>query len=188
MTFPMILMWTSRRYDSGIMPQARHMVLLEGTLDSPILRTRPGFALRYPAIFLYVLISASFMMQITAIGETFDKFYNLPAPSNFINKGVLSGLREIRKRGLGSDTFIFCESLEHIPKKEMAAAFEIIKDMLTATSGLLVITNWIHFHPIESVDMSWNHMTTIDDATYDLLASHAKSTAFRRGSHLVLRF
>ena len=122
------------------------------------------------------------------IGETFDKFYNLPAPSNFINKGVLSGLREIRKRGLVPDTFIFCESLEHIPKKEMDAAFEIIKDMLTATSGLLVITNWVHYHPIESVDMSWNHMTTIDDATYDLLASHAKSTVFRQGSHLVLQF
>ena len=122
------------------------------------------------------------------IGETFNQFYNLAPPPNFINKSVLPSLREIRKRGLMPDTFIFCESLEHIPRKEMAAAFEIIMDMLAATSGLLIITNWIHYHPIESVDMSWNHMTTIDDTTYDLLASRAKSTVFRQGSHLVLQF
>ena len=66
-TPPVILTWTSRRYDSGIMPQARHMVLLEGILGSPILQTRSGFILRYPVIFLYVFISASFMMQITAM-------------------------------------------------------------------------------------------------------------------------
>ena len=88
-----------------------------------------------------------------------------------------------------SDTVIFCESVEHIPGKEFFAAFEIIKNMLTVTSGLMIITNWIYFHPIQkNRNMDWNHITTIDDAVYDSLAAQAKSVVFRQGSHLVLQF
>ena len=123
------------------------------------------------------------------IGETFRKYYNLPPPHEFINKSMLDALCEIRKSGLIPDTVIFCESVEHIPGKEFFAAFEIIKNMLTVTSGLMIITNWIYFHPIQkNRNMDWNHITTIDDAVYDSLAAQAKSVVFRQGSHLVLQF
>ena len=123
------------------------------------------------------------------LGETFRKYYNLPPPHEFINKSVLDTLCEIRKSGLTPDTVIFCESVEHIPGKEFFAAFEIIKNMLTVTSGLMIITNWIYFHPIQkNRNMDWNHITTIDDAVYDSLAAQAKSVVFRQGSHLVLQF
>ena len=102
---------------------------------------------------------------------------------------MLDGLHEIRKRGLKPDTVIFCESAEHIPRKELFTAFEIIKDMLTVTSGLMIIVNWIDFHPIQkNGNADWNHITTIDDVVYDWLATQAKSVVFRQGSHLVLQF
>lgn len=122
------------------------------------------------------------------IGKTFREFYSMPPPE-LISKPALDGLREIRKRDLIPDTVIFCESIEHISRKELAAAFELIKDMLTATSGLMIVTNWIDFHPIyKDSNAGWNHIATIDDATYDSLAAQAKSVVFRQGSHLVLQF
>ena len=122
------------------------------------------------------------------IEETFREYYDLPPPHEFINKPVLDALRELRKTGLTPDTIIFCESIEHIPHKEFFTAFEIIKNMLTVTSGLMIITNWIHFHPICHSNADWNHTTTIDETVYDSLAAQAKSIVFRQGSHLVLQF
>ena len=126
------------------------------------------------------------------IGRTFREFFNmstLPTNTEFINKSAFEGMWEIKRRGLRPDTVIFCESIEHISHKEFLATFEIIKMMLADVSGMLVITNWIDYHPIQkNNDMDWNHIATINDTLYDSLAAQAKKVVFRRGSHLVLQF
>ena len=118
------------------------------------------------------------------INDTYMKYYGLSNPE-FINDTALAAVQKVSD----FDTVIFCESMEHISTKEFFDAFVIIKKTLTKTKGLMIISNFIDFHPIKrNPNMDWNHITTVDDKLYDELAKQAKSVVFRKGSHLVLQF
>lgn len=51
-----------------------------------------------------------------------------------------------------------------------------------------VVTNWPDFHPIRAEPGDWDHVHDVDDELYDRLASTAKRTVVRHGSHLVLDY
>jgi hypothetical protein len=79
------------------------------------------------------------------------------------------------------DTIVFCESIEHIPEPDFWNLWHRIqKDF----QGLIVITNWLSFHPIP-VDPP-EHIFRIDDAVYDRLISSSRRCIYRNQSHLVL--
>lgn len=78
------------------------------------------------------------------------------------------------------DTIIFCESIEHIAEDEIRNAFELIKQQF---KGLVIITNWIDFHPI--IPDGTYHITRIDDAFYHSLGGEI---IYHEGSHLILKF
>ena len=88
------------------------------------------------------------------------------------------------------DTLVFCESIEHIPVKEVDRTVEWIASHAGehAAGIRVIITNWPYFHPIRAVPGDWDHVHDVDDDFYDRLASAAKSTIVRHGSHLVLDF
>ena len=124
------------------------------------------------------------------IKKTYKDFYNIDK-FEFINKDCVKGIQKILEQKTNKpDTVIFCESIEHISRSEFQKFFNIIKKVLKETHGILIITNFIDFHPIEknTTYQTWEHIQTIDDDLYDELASQAKSVIFRRGSHLVLQF
>lgn len=106
----------------------------------------------------------------------------------FLNLGAYQGMLELRKAGVIPDTVIFCESIEHIPKREFAKTMNLIRWMLTQTKGLLIIANWIDFHPIRPDKSGWDHIHPIDDTLYDNICRQAKRVIFRKGSHLVIQF
>ena len=84
------------------------------------------------------------------------------------------------------DTVIMCETIEHIPKAEFEEAWRDIVEVLTDNSGLFIVTNWVHYHPL--MTNGYEHLWKIDDEVYDWLESYAKETVYRNGSHLVLQF
>lgn len=88
------------------------------------------------------------------------------------------------------DTIVFCESIEHIPVKEVDKTIEWVALHADArAAGIrVIITNWPYFHPIRAVPGDWDHVHDVDNEFYDHLASAAKSTIVRHGSHLVLDF
>ena len=105
-----------------------------------------------------------------------------------ITTGALEASRELEHEPV-PDTIVFCESIEHIPERE----FEIVHShfilpCLEATSGRLVITNWITKHPIRADGGGWDHVRAVNDDFYDELVKTARSVIFREGSHLVLQF
>lgn len=121
------------------------------------------------------------------VGRTFKEWFGLEC-HDFVNKPSYEGMREAMRRFGDPDTVIFCESAEHIPGREFRKAFELAAESLEKTRGLLIITNYMDYHPIIRDRMGWDHIQTIDDALYDRLAARAARTIFRKGSHLVLGF
>lgn len=84
------------------------------------------------------------------------------------------------------DTVIMTESVEHIEKEDFDEAYlKYIRPTLRKNKGLLIITNWIDFHPIEI--MLPYHCRKVGDIFYDWLAADGK-TIFRQGSHLVVKY
>jgi hypothetical protein len=83
------------------------------------------------------------------------------------------------------DTFIFVESIEHIPKDEFLAAIKVMRDHRGCR---LIVTSAVDFHPIYPDGTGWNHVTLVDDKYYDEIASQARRTVLRAGSHLVVEF
>lgn len=83
-------------------------------------------------------------------------------------------------------TLIFCESIEHIPEDEWDAHWPAVKHAIKG--GLLIITNWMDYHPIIKDKEGYDHVRTIDDAFYEKLSQEAKKVIHREGSHLVLQF
>jgi SAM-dependent methyltransferase len=83
------------------------------------------------------------------------------------------------------DTFIFVESVEHIPDLEMVRFVEVLR---TRGNCSLIITSAVDFHPITPDGTGWNHITLIDDVYYERLSGLAKKRILRAGSHLVLKF
>lgn len=87
------------------------------------------------------------------------------------------------------DTIIMIEVLEHIHEDE----FNLIwNKILNEFHGLFIVTNYIHMDTIP-IGGNWpraeeEHCRLIDNNVYDNMCSHAKSTVFRKGSHLVLEF
>ena len=119
--------------------------------------------------------------------KTHSDFYNIHE-CNFIHKTLVEGMKEILKENT-PDTIIFCESIEHIDATEFQEGFELIKKALRQTSGLLIITNWIHYHPIpKNPRYDWNHIHLIDDKFYDMICDACKKIIFRERSHLVVQF
>lgn len=104
---------------------------------------------------------------------------------DFINKGMYAGLTEI-PRDAPVDTVIMCESIEHIRETEFDRGWKYIKDVLLKDGGLFIVVNWIDYHPIRPDPSGYDHIRYVTDEFYDTLAEQAKSTVFRRGSHLVL--
>lgn len=86
-----------------------------------------------------------------------------------------------------ADTFIFCESLEHIPGESFQLAYGSVKNHLMNVGGLAIFTNWITNHPIYPDGTDWDHVQLVDEAFYDRIAAGGK-TIFRKGSHLVVRY
>jgi hypothetical protein len=101
--------------------------------------------------------------------------------------GLEEAVERLNKEGLVPDTVIFCESIEHIPMDQFRVSWSYLKDCLIKTSGMLVITNWIYWHPIKA-SSTWNHVTTIDDTFFDHLCENSKEVIVRYGSHLVIKF
>jgi hypothetical protein len=106
----------------------------------------------------------------------------------FINTGAFEGLRKLQSEGVTPDTIIFCESIEHIPRRELMKTLALAKKMLSRSSGLLIVANNITYHPIMPHRKVWDHATLIDDALYDRISREAKKVIFRQGSHLVLHY
>lgn len=124
---------------------------------------------------------------LETVGHTYREWFGLEC-RDFVNKPSYEGMKEAMRRFGDPDTVIFCESAEHIPGREFRKAFKLASESLERTGGLLIITNYMEYHPIVRDKMGWDHIQTIDDALYDRLAARAARTIFRRGSHLVLGF
>lgn len=122
------------------------------------------------------------------VGETAQKFYGLAPESVPFTRST--GIKALRMHNEVPDTIVFCESVEHIPLRELHATFEWIACHAAAIPGgiLVVITNWPRLHPIRAVSGDWDHVHDVDDDLYDQLCSYASRTVTRRGSHLVLHF
>jgi 2-polyprenyl-3-methyl-5-hydroxy-6-metoxy-1,4-benzoquinol methylase len=105
----------------------------------------------------------------------------------FYNLNSSDGLRKMMYLDMFPDTIIMCESIEHIRTDEFVATWVLIKQMLTKTGGLFIITNRLKFHPIAPDNTGYDHITRIDDNLYDTLAQDALETIVRERAHLVLR-
>lgn len=123
----------------------------------------------------------------TLVGEAARRLYGPGCRTPpFLNRGCHSALRGMRRV---PDTVIFCESLEHMPEKEVWRSFGLLSRMASSAPGgviRVIMTNWIDFHPIRRIGRDWDHLHDVDDGFYDRLESYAGRTVFRRGSHLVL--
>jgi hypothetical protein len=84
------------------------------------------------------------------------------------------------------DTIIFCESIEHIPPDEFGYCYNKIRSNNTAQELMVIIVNWIDFHPIYPSDDQIEHCRMINDEFYDSLTK-GHTTIFRLGSHLVFK-
>ena len=102
-----------------------------------------------------------------------------------INYSLGDSINFIKKLSV-TDTIILSETIEHIDSDEFDSVFAgAIKPLLQRTNGLLIITNWIDFHPIP-VNPPW-HVREVNDELYDWLAKDGE-IVYRMGSHLVVRY
>ena len=122
------------------------------------------------------------------VAETASRFYGLPSSSVQFERST--SLEALRRSARTPDTVIFCESVEHIPLRELFGTFEWIRDHAGGVRGGIraIVTNWPRFHPIRAPRGDWDHVHDVDDELYDRLASLSHRTVVRRGSHLVLQF
>jgi len=88
------------------------------------------------------------------------------------------------------DTILFVESLEHITEADFNLVYPKILATLKKNKGRLIIVNWIDYHPIAvgRYAPAVEHCREMNDELYDTLAKDAKTTVFRKGSHLVLDY
>lgn len=106
----------------------------------------------------------------------------------FYNLNSTDGLMRLMYLNMFPDTIIMCESIEHIRRDEFEATWVLIKQILTKTSGLFVVTNRLKFHPIAPDNTGYDHITRIDDSLYDRLSKESVGVLVREKSHLVLQF
>lgn len=141
-------------------------------------RGEVSIGLSYLGIFTCMMEPSKSVFDL--IRQTKIKF-NISEQPIIINTGItalFTGINSV-------DTVILVETIEHIEAEDFDRAFVWIKDILTINHGLLIITNWIDYHPI-FVDPPW-HIRRVDDELYDWLAQDGK-TVYRNGSHLVVRY
>lgn len=120
-------------------------------------------------------------MGVTVYGLDIKDYREKSEPFYFI-EGTLNDV----DWGNSFDTIIFCESLEHIPIEQFEKNWSKMVDVLRKTSGLLIVTNWEDYHPLQP--NGFDHVTLIDNAFYERMARNAKEVLIRKGSHLVLKF
>lgn len=105
----------------------------------------------------------------------------------FIGAGAVEGMLLLQRTGFCPDTIMLVETLEHIRPEEFEELWPIIRNVLSSTKGLLIITNWVKgAHPLLP-NSSWNHVHRVDDELYDQLCQKA-TVVFRQDSHLALQF
>lgn len=83
------------------------------------------------------------------------------------------------------DTVVMVESLEHIPKECFDPVWKKCKEALIQNHGMLVVANWILYHPLPAVNRE--HCRLVDDALYKELALDGK-VILQNGSHMVVQF
>lgn len=121
---------------------------------------------------------------VVMYAQTMEKWANTHN-YKFINKRYKDSIND-NDVGDDFDTLVFCESIEHIPEDEFESVWPIVRSILKKNRGLLIVTNWMGYHPL--YPNTWDHVRIIDDKFYDYLSIEAKKVIFRRGSHLVLQF
>lgn len=144
------------------------------------------------ATFAYLGIDAVAVDPAPAAGDLVSqapsKLYGLK--SNAVKFTCATAFEALSKSSRVPDTLVFCESIEHIPVDEVDKIVEwAVSHAGRHSTGIrVIITNWPDFHPIIAVPGDWDHVHDVDDSFYDHLASAAKETVVRHGSHLVLDF
>ena len=121
------------------------------------------------------------------VRRTYREYYGIEECAGLINQNSFKGMKTALARHGRPDTVIFCESIEHIPESEFQKTFGLIRRSLEG-GGIMIVVNFIQFHPITRDRINCNHLRTIDDEFYDGLSKCAREVVFRSGSHLVLRF
>ena len=120
------------------------------------------------------------------VPHTFKKWIEKPCTQYFINTNFLDGVTALLDKPI--DTVILCEAIEHIREDEFNAAMLLVEKKLSETGGLLIITNWVGFHPINVDNSGWDHIREINDTVYNGLCKTTNKTMVRKGSHLVLKY
>ena len=119
--------------------------------------------------------------------RTGEHFFGEAPTIQLINKPIESAIDEIDLESF--DTILIIETLEHIPEKLFKPVYDKIK---TEFTGLFIITNWIHYHPIffKKFQTEWEHphCRHVDDNLYDRWSNDAKRVSHRYGSHIVLEY
>ena len=144
------------------------------------------------ATFAYLGIDIVAVDPSTAVGELVSqappKLYGLK--SDYVKFTCATAFEALSESSRVPDTLVFCESIEHIPVNEVDKIVGWASSHADrhAAGIRVVITNWPYFHPIRAVPGDWDHVHDVDDDFYDRLASAAKQTIVRHGSHLVLDF
>ena len=123
--------------------------------------------------------------------EKTSEFFQLPYDSSnlkIINKDIISAVSAVDWETI--DTIIFVESLEHILEEDFDLVYPFILNSLQKNNGRLIITNWIHYHPLNVGQgaSKEEHCRLIDDELYDNFSKDAKKVIYRNNSHLVLEF
>ena len=87
----------------------------------------------------------------------------------------------------------FMENSTHIKLDKLKTYAKKLADKIkTEFTGLFIITNWIHYHPIffKMFQTEWEHphCRHVDDNLYDRWSNDAKRVSHRYGSHIVLEY
>jgi len=100
----------------------------------------------------------------------------------FINRGILEAMPSIP---IHTDTFIFCEALEHIETEDMYEVFGLLEEdsWETEVYKRVVVTNWMGMHPIAHDGKG--HINTIDDDLFQRM-ERLGELVYRESSHLVV--
>ena len=79
------------------------------------------------------------------------------------------------------DCFLFVESIEHLMDP-----MTVVKQLSEINEKFrIVVTNFIHNHPIPR-DSNWNHVSTINDESYDNIVELLGTEVYRNKSHLIV--
>ena len=126
----------------------------------------------------------------TQIEDIITRFTREPMPTyeayyRYYAMNLESYMSTLIKGNSFPDVFFLVEAIEHIPRKEVFSAIDIMRKKGNCK---LIITNVVDLFPIWPDGTGWNHISFVDEAYYDRLSRCAKKEIMRSGSHLVLQF